>query len=205
MGVVELGRPVRMGAFAALGFLAARRRYRRQAERTAARLDTDAAKREEATRLQHDRDAQEAVERAHTEMESMLYTVSHDLKSPLLTVLGYIDLLRTEGSVSEGQVHFIERMEASALYMQHLIHDLLELSRIGRRETSAEDVELGGVVTDVADELRARYPDAYVGVGMLPVVTMSPVRARQLLTNLLDNAAVHSGRPDVSIDVGAQR
>jgi signal transduction histidine kinase len=89
--------------------------------------------------------------------------------------------------------------------MQLLINDLLELSRIGRHETTTEDVDLAAVVADVAEELRARHPSAYVGVGLLPVVTMSAVRARQLITNLLDNAAVHSGRDDVSIEVCAQR
>jgi signal transduction histidine kinase len=161
---------------------------------------------ERAASAQTDRAAREAVEQAHAEMESLLYTVSHDLKSPLLTVLGYIDLLRTEGSAPEGQAaHFIERMEASALYMQHLIQDLLELSRIGRREATPEDVDLTAVVTEVADELRTRHPSAYVGVGLLPVVTMSAVRARQLVTNLLDNAVLHSGRADVTVEVGAQR
>jgi signal transduction histidine kinase len=161
---------------------------------------------ERAASVQKDRAAREDVEQAHAEMESLLYTVSHDLKSPLLTVLGYIDLLRTEGSVPDGQgARFIERMEGSALYMQQLINDLLELSRIGRREAPAEEVDLAVVVADVADELRARAPSMYVGIGLLPVVTMSPVRARQLMTNLLDNVVVHSGRADVTIEVGAQR
>src|SRR4051794_1837332 len=54
---------------------------------------------ERAESVANDRATRAAVEQAHAEMESMLYTVSHDLKSPLLTVLGYIDLLRAEGVV----------------------------------------------------------------------------------------------------------
>jgi signal transduction histidine kinase len=160
---------------------------------------------ERAQSLSYDRAAREAVEQAHTEMETLLYTVSHDLKSPLLTVLGYIDLLRAEGVVLAGDAgRCIDRMEGSALYMQQLINDLLELSRIGRAEAPAEAVDLASLVAEVADELRARRPSAYVGIGLLPVVTMSPVRARQLFTNLLDNADVHGGRHDVTVEVGAQ-
>ena len=59
--------------------------------------------------------------------------------------------------------------------------------------------------SEVAEELGARCPSAYVGIGLLPVVTMSPVRARQLVTNLLDNALVHAARPDVTVEVGSQR
>jgi signal transduction histidine kinase len=199
-------RPVRMGAFAALGFLAARQRYRLLAERAAARADADTAARERAERLQHDREAREAVERAHTEMESLLYTVSHDLKSPLLTVLGYIDLLRSDGAELSGDTrHYVDRMEAGGLYMQQLINDLLMLSRIGRMEARAEDVDFTWLADEVADELGPAHPAVVVTVGQLPVVTMSPVRARQLLTNLLDNAMTHGGRDDVAIVVGAAR
>jgi len=156
--------------------------------------------------LANDRATRAAVEQAHAEMESLLYTVSHDLKSPLLTVLGYIDLLRAEGVVIDGKAgHSMERIEASALYMQHLINDLLELSRIGRHEAKSEDVDLAVLVADVAEELGSRSSSAYVGMGLLPVVTISPVRARQLVTNLLDNAVLHGGRPDVTIEVGSQQ
>jgi signal transduction histidine kinase len=161
---------------------------------------------ERSESLANDRATRAVVEQAHTEMESLLYTVSHDLKSPLLTVLGYIDLLRAEGIVLDGRAgHSMERIEASALYMQHLINDLLELSRIGRHEVRSEDVDLAALVADVAEELSSRSPSAYVGIGLLPVVTTSPARARQLVTNLLDNAVLHGGRSDVAIEVGSQR
>ena len=139
-------------------------------------------------------------------MESLLYTVSHDLKSPLLTVLGYIDLLRAEPVELAGEAaRHVERIEASSLYMQQLINDLLMLSRIGRMEARAEDVEVADLAREVADELRAQSPGATVEVGTLPAVTMSPVRARQLLTNLIGNAMNHAGRHDVTVDVGAKR
>ena len=159
-----------------------------------------------AESLRRERAARQAVERAQAEIEGLLYTVSHDLKSPVLTVLGYIDLLRIEGSLPPGPAtQFVERIEASALYMQHLVNDLLELSRIGRRETSAGEIDVSAVVAEVADELRVRYPSASIAADALPVVTMSPVRARQLVTNLLDNAVVHGGRPDVTVEVRSER
>jgi signal transduction histidine kinase len=197
---VELGTPLRLGILAALAFVGVRWWHRS--------TDAAAARRAEAERaelVQRERAARDEVAQAHAEMESLLYTVSHDLKSPLLTVLGYIDLLRTEGAVPDGApAQFIERMEASALYMQRLISDLLELSRIGRHDGAAEEVNLVEVVGEVADEVRGRHPDACVEIGGLPVVTMSPVRARQLMTNLVGNAVVHGGRPDVEVEVGSQ-
>jgi signal transduction histidine kinase len=198
---VELGTRLRLGLLAALAFVSVRR-WRRDGD--AAGANATQAALERAEWLERERALQAEVADVHAEMENLLYTVSHDLKSPLLTVLGYIDLLRTEGAVPEGQpTQFVERMEASALYMQRLINDLLELSRIGRRDATPEEVDLVEVAGEVADEVRSRHPDAYVEIGRLPVVTMSPVRARQLLNNLVDNAVVHGGRPDVAVEVGS--
>jgi len=199
---VQLGTPLRVAVLGALAFFGVRR-WKRDRDALAAAAGQAARERDEL--VERERAARAEVEQVHTEMESLLYTVSHDLKSPLLTVLGYIDLLRSEGAVAEGQpTQFVERMEASALYMQRLINDLLELSRIGRRDATPEEVDLVDVVGEVADEVRSRHPDAYVERCRLPVVTMSPSRARQLMTNLVGNAVVHGGRPDVAVEVGSR-
>jgi len=199
---VQLGTPLRVAVLGALAFFGVRR-WKHDRDALAAAAGQAARERDEL--VERERAARAEVEQVHTEMESLLYTVSHDLKSPLLTVLGYIDLLRSEGAVAEGQpTQFVERMEASALYMQRLINDLLELSRIGRRDATPEEVDLVDVVGQVADEVRSRHPDAYVEIGRLPVVTMSPSRARQLMTNLVGNAVVHGGRPDVAVEVGSR-
>ena len=153
--------------------------------------------------FEREREARQEIERATAELETLVYGVSHDLKSPIITLLGYLEYLTLDfGELlpDEGH-HYLDRMKASALYMQDLIQDLLELSRIGRVQTDAEDVDLGALVTSIADELRTAHPDLHVTVGELPVVRLNPVRARQLFTNLLDNAAKHGGRPDIAIRV----
>ncbi len=77
--------------------------------------------------------------------------------------------------------------------MQHLIQDLLELSRIGRSEPPPQAVAFGTLAESVAQEIRVSYPQCDVSVeGRFPVLWMSELRARQLLTNLLDNAAKHA-------------
>src|SRR5437867_12198419 len=78
------------------------------------------------------------------------------------------------------------------------------LSRIGRLEAHPEDVDLTSLATEIADEFGPRFGAATVRIGALPVITMSPLRARQLLTNVLDNAFTHSGRDDVTVDIGAR-
>jgi signal transduction histidine kinase len=158
---------------------------------------------ERTTLLERERAARDAAERTSTELETLVYGISHDLKSPVISLLGYLEYLRDDHGEAIGQdgLHFIERMEKSALYMQDLLTDLLELSRVGRVAVDPTDVDLGVLVSDVRVDLLAKFPDARVEVSDLPTVHMNAARARQLFTNLIENAARHGGRPDVTVRV----
>jgi signal transduction histidine kinase len=149
-----------------------------------------------------------AAEAANAELETLLYSVSHDLRSPLISVLGYLDFLRAEHSeqlTGDGK-HYLERISVNAIYMQNLISDLLELSRIGRTDPPADVLDLQRLAEQVADAARVSVPTAQVTVaGPLPRVRMSDVRARQLLTNLVDNALKHGGRDDLHVRIGTRR
>jgi signal transduction histidine kinase len=150
-----------------------------------------------------ERSAREAAERANNELETFVYSVSHDLKSPLVSLLGFLDYLKSdvEGSLSTDGEFFLRRISASAMYMQALIQDLLELSRIGRVQTEAADVDLQAVVDEVQADIAAVHPEAVFHVDALPAVSMNPLRARQLFTNLVNNALVHGGRDDIVITI----
>jgi signal transduction histidine kinase len=143
------------------------------------------------------------LERANAELGTLVYGVSHDLKSPLITVLGYLDYLRNDyaGVLGEEGRHYLGRMEASALYMQDLIADLLELSRIGRVDVETQPVDLGALVDELVAELRVSHPPASLLVGPLPLIRANPARARQLFANLLENALRHGGRDDLTVRV----
>jgi signal transduction histidine kinase len=157
--------------------------------------------------FERERASRQAIENANAELETLVYGVSHDLKSPIITLLGYLEYLRADhgDALAEEGRHYLDRMDASARYMQQLIQDLLELSRVGRVQTEADDVDLGVLAEDVAAEVKNAHPEMTIVVGPMPVVRMNPVRARQLFTNLLDNAARHAGRPDVSVTIEGRR
>jgi PAS domain S-box-containing protein len=154
----------------------------------------------------HEREARMAFERTNGELESFVYSVSHDLKSPMISLLGYLDYLKLDfgSSLPEEAHHYIDRMSASGAYMQALIQDLLELSRIGRSATEREPVDLASVVGDILGEVSAAHPGTSVECGPLPVLSINPLRARQLLTNLIGNAVDHGERPDVHVAVAAE-
>jgi len=151
--------------------------------------------------------ARAASEATNAELQTLLYSVSHDLRNPIISILGYLDVLgqdhKTELS-PEGQ-HYLQRISVNGLYMQSLIQDLLELSRIGRTEPAPTVVSLAVVADSVAEEVRRMHPDCRIDItGSFPVLWFSEMRARQLLTNLLDNAAKHGGG-DAHVIVSAER
>jgi signal transduction histidine kinase len=160
-----------------------------------------------AALFEQERLSRRLAETANQELETLLYSVSHDLRSPLISVLGYLDVLRQEhGAELAGEgPHYLERISVNAVYMQSLISDLLELSRIGRNDPSPEQLDLDAVARQVLEGAGMSHPAARLSVrGVLPCVRMSDVRARQLLTNLVDNALKHGAREDVAVTVSAR-
>jgi signal transduction histidine kinase len=156
--------------------------------------------------FESEREARAAIEETNAELETLVYGVSHDLKSPIITLLGYLEYLKADhaDALNDEGRYFLERMGASATYMQALIQDLLELSRIGRVQTDASDVDLTTLVAEISEAARESHPALVVMADALPTVHMNPVRARQLFTNLIENGARHGGRPDICVRVKAQ-
>jgi PAS domain S-box-containing protein len=147
--------------------------------------------------------ANRELERANAELETLVYSASHDLKSPMVSLLGYLEYLRLDyGEVlgREGN-RYLDRMADSTMYMQQLIHDLIDLSRVGRSGVEPIEVDLGRLVQAIAEDAGAANPEAELRVGRLPVVTGDPVGFRQLFTNLIENAVRHGGRRDLMVVV----
>jgi signal transduction histidine kinase len=85
--------------------------------------------------------------------------------------------------------------------MEALLTDLLDLSRIGRVEADVEDVDLADIALEIGLATTAAHPRVVLDIDAksMPVVRMNASRARQLLTNLVENAARHGGRADLSV------
>jgi signal transduction histidine kinase len=121
----------------------------------------------------------------------------------MVSLLGYLEYLKLDYGEALGDEggRYVERIFDRALYMQRLINDLIELSRAGRASAEPVEVDLGDVARTVVDQAAAAYPAARFEVQLLPTVVGDPVGFRQLLTNLVENAVRHGGRPDVTVTV----
>lgn len=150
-----------------------------------------------------ERSARAHAQSLAAELEALVYGISHDLRSPMVSVHGYLAYLTEEHGErldADGR-HALSRIRANTEYMDKLISDLLELSRAGDVQEDAKAVDMAALARDIAEEVNRGHPEATFEIGPLPMVLMSPPRARQLLLNLLGNAAAHSGRPDVTVRV----
>jgi two-component system NtrC family sensor kinase len=121
-------------------------------------------------------------------------TVSHDLRSPLTAILGYVELIERVGPISDQQVEFIRRIELSVQNITALINDLLDLGRIEAGfDVHKEIVPLRTLVYYIIDSLRPRIEEKALQLEVdvpeqLPSILGNPIRMRQMLMNLVGNA-----------------
>jgi PAS domain S-box-containing protein len=138
------------------------------------------------------------LEAKNAELERFTYTVSHDLKSPLVTIRGFLGLI--DRDVADGRTDRLRgdvlRMKAAADSMEHLLHELLRLSRAGRVLSAMERVPLGEVAREAAALLRGRLEERRVRLEVdpeLPEVYGDRVRLVEVVQNLLENAVKFLG------------
>ena len=139
------------------------------------------------------------LEAKNDEMERFAYTVSHDLKSPLITIQSFLGLIRRdlEKGRSDRIDRDFERIARAAAGMFDMLDDLLALSRVGRLVGEPEPVDLGGLLAEVAEVVDG--PRAAKGVALeiaddLPTVAGDPTRLRTVFQNLIENSIKFIGK-----------
>lgn len=139
-------------------------------------------------------------------------TVSHDLRSPLTSIMGYVDLLDRVGPINPAQRDFIQRVQASVKNITALVDDLLNLGRIEAGfDTRKEIVPLDHIFQYSLDSFKHRIleKDLQLVVAFpeqAPPLFGNPVQLRQMADNLLDNAIKYSRKGgSLQVQVQVQR
>lgn len=148
------------------------------------------------------------LENRNAELERFTYTVSHDLRSPLVTIdgfLGYVE--RNAGTGNMDKVHDdIQRIKAAVKKMQSLLKDLLELSRIGRMMNDPETIPFNDLARSALENVAGQLKNCKAEVNLedIPdVVHGDRTRLIEVLQNLLDNACKYMGsQPAPCITIG---
>jgi PAS domain S-box-containing protein len=150
------------------------------------------------------------TERANRMQSEFMATMSHELRTPLHTVIGFSELLAEcmKGPLNEDQKRFVDHIHKDAEHLLALINGILDLSKIeaGKAELKPEVLYLSDVLEDALSSLRPHFAAKSVRLetcvcGPISVIG-DPVRARQVLYNLLSNA-VNFTPPGGSVRVDA--
>jgi PAS domain S-box-containing protein len=145
----------------------------------------------------------------NAELEQFTYTVSHDLRSPLVTIRGFLGYLRQDAE--SGDITRLDkdlhRIANAVDRMQALLNDLLELSRIGRIINPPKIISYGQIVAEAAELLNGTLERNHVTLVIqedLPNIYGDHARLVEVLQNLISNAAKFMGdQPRPTIEIGS--
>lgn len=175
------------------------------AERTAAltqankRLRTEIDEREQVEEALQIYAAE--LERSNQELQNFAYVASHDMQEPLRKIMAFGSRLQDKYAhiLDARGVDYLRRMQSAAGRMQHLILDLLALSRVTTHPQPFERVALNEIVAQALSdlELRIEQTAATIEIGPLAEIEADPTQTRQLIQNLVSNA-LKFRRPDVA-------
>jgi len=148
------------------------------------------------------------LEASNRELESVSYSVSHDLRAPLRSIDGFsLALLEEYGNkLDDTGKTYLERVRRATQKMGFLIDDMLKLLKVIRAEFHVESIDLSSMTRTIARGLQIKNPDSAVDV-IIPegiVVQGDPYLMQTALAGLLDNAWKFTGsQAQPKIELGA--
>src|SRR6266446_10852085 len=137
-----------------------------------------------------------------------LANVSHELRTPLNAIVGFVDLLRegVYGELAPRQVKPVERIEASANHLRHLVDQILDLAKIaaGRLDVHTEVLDIRPFILDVASEVESLLNEKNLTLSLtmgaaLPKIRTDPTHLRQILVNLIGNAVKYTDKGTIVV------
>jgi signal transduction histidine kinase len=148
------------------------------------------------------------LEALNAELEAFNYTVSHDLRSPLISIDGYSCFLEQQygANLDQRGKRYLNNIRQATQRMNQLIEDLLMLSRVQKSLLSITSVNLSQMIQAIAQELQRQNPSDRVNIKITPnIVADGDQRLLRIaLENLLSNAWKYSARkpkPEIEFSV----
>lgn len=150
--------------------------------------------------------------RANRMKNDFLANVSHELRTPLNAIVGFVDLLRegVYGELTPRQVKPVERIEASANHLRHLVDQILDLAKMaaGRLDVHAELLDVRPFILDVASEVESLINEKHLSLSLvmgsaLPRIRTDPTHLRQILVNLIGNAIKYTDQGSIVVKTRA--
>jgi len=144
------------------------------------------------------------LRKANSELDNFVYSVSHDLRAPIASVLGLVNLAKKENSV-KAMRKYLDMVAKSAEQQDTFIKDILDLSRNARLDVAREKIEFKGIVNDIFDQYsyidNSKNVVKQVNVKQKVVFQSDKSRIKVILNNVIANAIRHCNTKEVKVDV----
>jgi signal transduction histidine kinase len=155
------------------------------------------------------REAEEKLKKANLELDAFVCTVSHDLRAPLTSLIGFADFLHEncQAKLGEQELECLSEISASGHRMMALIEDLLTLAKVGKIMRPTDPIDPGIVVNEVLFDLSKDLTETGIAVevGDLPSLRVPKTLLTQMFLNLISNANQYAGKKVSLIEVGGER
>lgn len=138
------------------------------------------------------------------ELSQYAYVVSHDLKTPLRAIHNYADFLREdlEATLEGEQKEYLDGLNKAVSQSEELVNDLLELSRIGRRNEPTKPLDIGVFLKKLIASLDLPPDVDIVMKDDWPTIDVNPTLLRQIFQNLISNAVKFNHSPRKLVELG---
>lgn len=137
------------------------------------------------------------LEYLNQELEAFSYSVSHDLQSPLRSINSLIRMVteNTNGKLADGELNMLQAAGKNAVRMSALVDDLLELSKLDKKEISKTRVDMNALVKSVVDDIEQDVKtEATILIHPLHEIEADYTLMRQAMYNLISNAVKYSSK-----------
>jgi two-component system, sensor histidine kinase and response regulator len=172
-------------------------------------LDMQRLRHENVVLQERERKRSEELAAAYQELESFSYSISHDLRSPLLFMKGFAQMLedRFGEQLGEEGLQMLHVIRDGGRNMDQMIVGLLAFSRAGRQPLRLQQLDMSAIVRAVVAEAVAVHtgPEAVIDIAPLPSAAGDSVVIRHVWSNLIGNALKYSSkRPDPHIRISGR-
>ncbi|MEM9297694.1 MAG: ATP-binding protein [Bacteroidota bacterium] len=137
--------------------------------------------------------------KVNKELDSFVYSASHDLKAPLASVLGLISLIRKESDEASKEQYY-DMMEKSIVRLDQFIKDIIDYSRNSRVGVQIEEIDLKQLILNSFDDLKyiegAEQTEKIINIPNDMKFTSDPTRLKVIVRNILSNAIKYGYKPE---------
>ncbi|WP_141735645.1 PAS domain S-box protein [Oligoflexus tunisiensis] len=153
--------------------------------------------------------AKEAADAANAAKSAFLANMSHEIRTPLGAILGYSELLASQGVSTSERLNYVNALKRNGELLSNIINDVLDLSKVeaGKLDFERQEVPIEEILTDITTLLHLQAVEKGISLivsaeGPIPAsIETDPLRLRQILMNIVGNALKFTERGSIEVKV----